>query len=389
MVCSKTSKFCCDFPTLAEIIATRSIPAAAWMRKLALAAVLIGLTVVVLGAYVRLTAAGLGCPDWPGCYGHLTPLGAEQSLAGGAALPGSPLDVGKAWHEMIHRYAASTLVLLIVMITALAIATRQRSASRSRYAVALLGIVVLQAALGMLTVTWQLKPLIVTLHLIFGLTTVGLLWWLWLSLRAEEEQHLASRAGSAFTGVRARSAPVGARTNPQAATWARRLALLALACLAVQIALGGWTSSNYAAIACPDFPRCQGSWWPPAMDYRDAFVLWHAPNIDYSGGVLANSARIAIHFTHRLGAFVTACALLAAAITVLRSRSLRAYRTSRAAAAAVLIALAAQLSIGISMVLRGFPLWLATAHNAGAALTLLAVLALVHSLWAAPARLSG
>ncbi len=347
------------------------------MRKLAFAAVLIGLTVVVLGAYVRLTAAGLGCPDWPGCYGHLTPFGAEQSVADGAALPGAPLDVGKAWHEMIHRYAASTLVLLIVLITALAIATRHESAARTRYAVALLGIVVLQAALGMLTVTWQLKPLIVTLHLIFGLTTLGLLWWLWLSLRAEDAEPPLISTKSSLASARS------------SARWARTLAVLALACLAVQIALGGWTSSNYAAIACPDFPRCQGSWWPAAMDYRDAFVLWRAPNIDYEGGVLANSARIAIHFTHRLGAFVTACALLAAALTVLRNRSLRAYRIPRAAAVAVLIALAAQLAIGISMVLRGFPLWLATAHNAGAALALLAVLALVHSLRATAAPSPG
>jgi heme a synthase len=354
---------------LAEIIEARSIPAAAWMRKLALAAVLLGLIVVVLGAYVRLTAAGLGCPDWPGCYGHLTPLGAERSLAEGAVLPGTPLDVTKAWHEMIHRYAASTLVLAIVLIAALAIATRHESAARSRYAVALLGIVVLQAALGMLTVTWQLKPLIVTLHLIFGLTTLGLLWWLWLSLRAEDTY--GALAGPA------------ASTPERSVGWARRLAVLALVCLAVQIALGGWTSSNYAAVACPDFPTCLGSWWP-AMDYRDAFVLWRAPSIDYEGGVLANPARIAIHFTHRMGALVTASVLLAAALTSLLSRSLHSLRAPRVAAAALVIALAVQLSIGISMVLEGFPLWLATAHNAGAALTLLAVLALVHGLRAAP-----
>jgi len=332
------------------------------MRKLALAAVLLGLTVVILGAYVRLTAAGLGCPDWPGCYGHVTPLGAEQSLATGAVLSGPALDVTKAWHEMIHRYAASTLVFLIVLIAALGIASRHESPRRARYAVALLGIVVLQAALGMLTVTLLLRPLIVTLHLIFGLTTVCLLWWLWLSLQAEG----------------AETAPSGtARAGPwRGAVWAARLAVLALVVLAIQIALGGWTSSNYAAIACPDFPTCQASWWP-AMDFRHAFVLWHAPSIDYEGGILTSAARRAIHFTHRIGAAVTACVLIAAALASFRQRALA---RPRLVAWLVLAAIAVQLAIGISMVLRGFPLWLATAHNAGAALTLLTVLALVHSL---------
>jgi len=365
---------------LAEIIATRSIPAAAWMRKLALAAVLLGFAVVVLGAYVRLTAAGLGCPDWPGCYGHITPLGAEHSLASGANFGGPALDVSKAWHEMIHRYAASTLGFLIVVIAALGIASRQESPRRAGYAVALLGIVVLQGALGMLTVTLLLRPLIVTLHLIFGLTTVSLLWWLWLSLRADGAD-TASRgiAWGEHGTVRLREGAVRASGGgiwSKRGIWAPRLAVLALVVLAVQIALGGWTSSNYAAIACPDFPTCQGSWWP-AMDYRHAFVLWHAPSIDYEGGILTSAARRAIHFTHRMGAGITACVLIAAALAAFRQRTLRRPRT---VAWFVLAALAVQLAIGISMVLEGFPLWLATAHNAGAALTLLAVLALVHSL---------
>src|SRR6185437_8710538 len=170
---------------------------------------------------------------------------------------------------------------------------------------------------------------IVTLHLIFGLTTVGLLWWLWLSLQAEATDMARVRFGAA-----------------RGAVWAARLAVLALVVLAVQIALGGWTSSNYAAIACPDFPTCQGSWWP-AMDYRHAFVLWHAPGIDYegrvamerraggqesapvrlrstdsgAGGILTSAARRAIHFTHRMGAAITACVLIAAAIAALRQRA--------------------------------------------------------------------
>src|SRR5207302_1475393 len=152
------------------------------IRGLALAGVLLCFSVVVLGAYVRLTDAGLGCPDWPGCYGHLTPLGAEQSAAVRVAFPSKPLDVGKAWREMIHRYAAGTLGLIIVVIAALAISCRRAKLVNTAYAIALLAIVVFQGLLGMLTVTWQLKPLIVTLHLLFGMTTLGLLWWLWMSL---------------------------------------------------------------------------------------------------------------------------------------------------------------------------------------------------------------
>ena len=330
-----------------------------WLRRLALAGVLLGFSVVVLGAYVRLTAAGLGCPDWPGCYGHFSPLGAEQSLAAEVTLPGTPLDVGKAWREMIHRYAASTLGFIIVLIAALAIVSREESPGRARYALLLLATVVVQGALGMLTVTWQLRPLIVSLHLLFGLTTLSLLWWLYLDAR---------------TPVRAAAAlPRG-----PAVPWVRALATFALIVLIVQIALGGWTSSNYAAIACPDFPTCQGSLWP-AMDYRDGFVLWHRVAGSYEGGVLALAARTAIHFTHRLGALVTTVVLGSAAASVLASAR-RLPRAAVSAAAAVFAALALQLGIGISMVVRGFPLALATAHNAGAALTLLAVLALLHTL---------
>jgi cytochrome c oxidase assembly protein subunit 15 len=237
--------------------------------------------------------------------------------------------------------------------------------------------------LGMLTVTWQLRPLIVTLHLLFGLTTLSLLWWLWLTLRDDVPgAETAVPAAWAGPGVRSRAPASDSQAGPgvRAAIWARRLAILALVVLAVQIALGGWTSSNYAAIACPDFPTCQGSWWPP-MDFRDAFVLWHAPDIDYQGGILTSAARMAIHFTHRMGAAATTCVLIAAVIAALRQTK---WRRPRAVAWFVLAALAAQLTIGISMVLRGFPLWIATAHNAGAALTLLAVLALVHSLRSQP-----
>ena len=336
---------------------------ARWMRRLALAGALLAFAVVVLGAYVRLSAAGLGCPDWPGCYGHLTPRAALAGAAPGAVGAAAP-DAGKAWREMTHRYAAGTLVLLIVAITALALAARRQRLVNVPFALTLLAAVIVQAILGMLTVTWQLQPLIVTAHLVFGLTTLGMLWWLALSVPS-------SSWGATSLGGAGRSLLGGAAYIASA----HHLALLGVVALALQIALGGWTSSNYAAIACPDFPTCQGAWWPH-RDFRDAFVLWHAANVDYEGGLLPTAARVAIHLTHRLGAVIATAALALAAVYTLRQRGLS---HARLRAWAVLGALTLQLLIGVSMVLEGFPLWLATAHTAGAALLLLAALALVRA----------
>jgi heme a synthase len=339
---------------------------ARWIRRLAIAGVVLCFTVVVLGAYVRLTAAGLGCPDWPGCYGQLTPSAAAHSASVPAAYASRPLQVGKAWREMIHRYAVGTLSVLIFGLAALAIRTRRQHLLSVPFALALLATLLVQALLGALTVTWQLNPLVVTLHLLFGLMTLALLWWLVLSMP------LNSWGASAIRGPGRRVSGGGAQ--PYASAY--RLALLGLGALVLQIALGGWMSSNYAAIACPDFPTCQNAWWPPT-DYRHAFVLWHGLNVDYEGGVLSNPARTAIHLTHRLGALVASGALALAALFVLRRRVLTA---AWPRAWFVLGALALQLLIGVSMVLKAFPLWLATAHTAGAALLLLATLALLRSL---------
>ena len=341
------------------------MPVALWMRRLAIAGVLLCFAVVVLGAYVRLTAAGLGCPDWPGCYGHLSPVGAAHSTDLRQAFPDRPLEVGKAWREMIHRYAVGTLSCLILALAVLAVRTRRQRLVSVPLALALVATLIVQALLGMLTVTWRLNPLIVTAHLVFGMTTLALLWWLTLSLPT-------SSWGSAAMGSPGRSIS-GGGGSPLAS--AHRLTLIALAALLVQIVLGGWTSSNYAAVACPDFPTCQGALWPHA-DFAHAFVLWHG-QINYEGGVLANPARVAIHLTHRLGALVATIALTVAAVFVLRRRGLVA---SRPRAWGVLAALALQLAIGASMVLKSFPLWLATAHTAGAAVLLLATLALLRSL---------
>jgi cytochrome c oxidase assembly protein subunit 15 len=314
-----------------------------WIRRLALGGAILCFGVVVLGGYTRLSNSGLGCPDWPGCYGHVAPTGSADNYA-------TAEDVRKAWVEMIHRYAAETLGLIVVLIAALSIRARRERGISAWYAVALLALIVFQGMLGMLTVTWLLKPLIVTGHLIGGLTTFALLLWLWLTLRARDRP---MDGASVLAGNRV------VESGGRARVWAT----LALAALGLQVFLGGWTSSNYAAVACPDLPKCQNQWIPDA-DYRDAFVLWRGLGINYAGGVLDHPARVAIHFTHRMGALLASIFLLLASHAALRGLG----RGPRWAGLAVLAALVLQLSIAVFMVLRAFPLPLAAAHNAGAAL---------------------
>jgi heme a synthase len=349
------------------------MPIDRWMRGLALAGVLLCFGVIVLGAYVRLTDAGLGCPDWPGCYGHISPVGAEDSPASQAQYPGRPLQAAKAWHEMIHRYAAGTLGCVIIVIAALAIAARKPKVVGTGFGLLLFATVIVQAALGMLTVTWLLKPLIVTAHLLFGMTTLALLWWLWLRLQLRPFPGGASIVvGTGLRGA-AGNAWSSRQSAARAAYW---LAVLCIIVLAAQFFLGAWTSANYAALACPDFPTCQGAWWPHA-DFRHAFVLWRGLWVDYQGGILANPARVAIHLAHRLGALTVTLTFVAVSCFVISRSSLAA---ARPRAYLVLAALGLQLAIGISMVLGTFPLWLTTAHTAGAALLLMAILALTAKL---------
>lgn len=320
-----------------------------WFRRIALAGAILAATVVVLGAWVRLTAAGLGCPDWPGCYGHVFP---EQSPAAGH-------DFAKALHEMIHRYVATTLGLIITTLLAWSVANRRDAGQPLAAPLALFVLVCLQGALGALTVTLLLTPMIVTAHLLGGLTTLGVLRWLSITPPrqepAEQERSL------------------------------RGFALGALAVLIMQVALGGWTSTNYAAVACPDFPTCQNSWWP-SMDYANGFRPSHGLGIDYEGGILAHPARVAIHFTHRLGAAVTGSVLLAlAATTWRRSRSVRLRRIAGWLAGAVCL----QIGLGVATVVWGVPLPVATLHNAGAALLVVTMVTLLRALWpsSAPAML--
>src|SRR5580698_4813568 len=312
-----------------------------WFRRLALLGAALAATVVVLGAWVRLTDAGLGCPDWPGCYGHFYPQ-ADHNFS-------------KAIHEMIHRYFATTLGTIIIGLLAWAVWNR-KARGQPLTAVALLFLLVcLQGALGALTVTLLLKPLIVTAHLLGGLSTLAILWW--LSLTPERRDLAPPELGL------------------------RKFALVAAVALLLQIALGGWTSTNYAAVACPDFPTCQQSWWPP-MDFRDAFVLWRGLDIDYTGGVLANPARIAIHVTHRIGAVIAGSILgFTGIVCLVRARA----RALKLAGGLLIFAVLLQIGIGVTMVRFGMPLALATLHNAGAAFLVICIATLLRTLWPEPA----
>jgi cytochrome c oxidase assembly protein subunit 15 len=314
--------------------------------RLARLATLLAFFVVTIGAYVRLSDAGLGCPDWPGCYGQLV---VSESLSADPAIGeefGRAVHTGKAWREMIHRYLASTLGLLILGLAFIGWRNRHAVGQAWRVPLALVALVIFQGLLGMWTVTLLLKPLIVVAHLLGGLSTLALLFWL------------------ARSGV-----------TPLRMPGVRVLGLFAAAALLLQIALGGWTSANYAALACPDFPTCQTQWWPEIADFQDGFVLWRGLGVDYEGGVLDHPARVAIHFSHRLGAILATLVLAAFGIMLARKAE------SRPAGLAVLAALAVQLALGISIVLWGVPLAIAVAHNGVAAILLLTVINAHKRIW--------
>ena len=321
-------------------------------HKLCLLGAILAFCVIVLGAYVRLSHAGLGCPDWPGCYGHLTAgQAAENQPTANAAFPERPVEYAKALKEMLHRYLATTLGVVILVIGALAWRNRQDPLQPVGLPLAAIGLVIFQGLLGMWTVTLLLKPAIVSAHLAGGLTTMALLWWMALQTTS--------------------------RSRPKSEDSLRRWAVIGMVVLVVQILLGGWVSSNYSAVACPDFPTCQRSYWP-TMDFKNAFVLWRGLGIDYEGGVLDHPARVAIHYTHRIGAIVAALVLGFVAWKAVRTGQSPGVRT---AGIALALALVTQWLVGPIMVIKTFPLPLATAHNAVAALLVLAMVALLRFLF--------
>ncbi|MEC5398116.1 COX15/CtaA family protein [Uliginosibacterium sp. H1] len=327
------------------------------LRKLIALSLLLTAIVVVLGAYVRLSDAGLGCPDWPGCYGQLSPHHAEDEIrAAHAAEPYGPVSMPKAWKEMIHRYLASTLGFLIIAIAWLSWRASKRGEGSAAVAIALVGVVIFQGLLGKWTVTLLLKPAIVTLHLLGGLTVLGMLTWLFARARGLSRQVVGS--GMALA------------------------ARVALVLLVVQITLGGWVSTNYAALACTDLPTCHGEWLPQ-MDVGNAFHVLRELGMTAEGDLLSREALTAIHFMHRVGAVVAGLYLIVFGLRLRRLEPLRGLGNGLVAAVVL------QIALGIANVLLSLPLPLAVAHNAGAALLIVLTVTANYRLRAAePVRAS-
>lgn len=372
-------------------------------HRLAWLAVALTLCVVVFGAFVRLSDAGLSCPDWPTCYGRAAWPKAAQDVSSHAASAIRPFETHKAWREQVHRHLAASLGVLVLILALLAARRRRfgiaqivaasvlvavaiplymRGEHAAASALAIVGeaillfaalrwsrgsmvpapaqalapigaltlsVIIFQALLGMWTVTWLLKPIVVMGHLLGGLTTFSLL--IWMAWRATDRPITLADAGVL-----------------------RRWAFAGLALLALQIALGGWVSANYAALSCGlDFPKCVGQWWPPT-DFREGFVLWRGVGVDYEGGVLDGASRIAIQMSHRIVAVLLALYLLTFAWRLFRTPGMRNW------ALTLVILTLAQVTLGILNVKLGLPLHVAVAHNAGAALLLFTLVSLLARL---------
>jgi heme a synthase len=330
------------------------------LHALTLLTLFLTFDLVLFGAFTRLTDSGLGCPDWPGCYGSASPLGARDEIrVEQAARPQGPVTHGKAWVEMVHRYLATAVGVLVTVMAVAAWWLRRRDAQAPSPAWALVTLVwvVAQGAFGALTVTMKLYPAIVTLHLLGG---IGLLVLLTLQDQVFEPR------------------PVALSPGLRAAAWGTA------ALVVMQLALGGWVSTNYAVLACRDFPTCQGQWWPP-MDFAQGFTLRRELGETASGSYLPFAALTAIHVTHRVAAVFVLGALAALSWALHRSGDAALRRVAGALAGLALL----QLATGLSNVVLGWPLVAAVFHTGGAAalaVVLAHLLARAHVQPAAKAR---
>lgn len=327
-----------------------------YFKLLSLSATALAFLVIVLGAYVRLSDAGLGCPDWPGCYGKiLAPTSAKDVEAANAVFPERPVETGKAWKEMVHRYFASLLGLFIISMAFIAFKNRKQESQQVLLPAFLVALVIFQGMLGMWTVTLLLKPAIVTMHLLLGMLTFALLWL--VSLKA----------------LNLKIEPTERQVGGLLKVWA----VLALVVLYFQIALGGWTSTNYVAMHCWDFPTCQGKWLPE-MDFAEGFTLWRGLGTNYEGGVLSNAAGVAVHFSHRMGALLTFFMVSVLGVFTLFAVKSRVIKIT---ATLVILLLLTQLSLGVANVLMRLPIPIAVSHNGVAGLLLIALVTLNYVIW--------
>ncbi|KGJ97454.1 COX15/CtaA family protein [Colwellia psychrerythraea] len=333
------------------------------LSRLVLTSLLLAIVVIGLGAYTRLTHAGLGCPDWPTCYGLLdVPQTSAQIAAAEQAFPQKPVEPAKAWNEMIHRYFAGSLGLLIAAIAFFSVKLRFSKRSTIRYPVILplfiLCVVIFQAALGMWTVTLKLMPIVVMGHLLGGFTTLCLLFLLYLRINAK--------------GINAQG---GNLVDWQLKKYSS-YALLGISILTAQIALGGWTSSNYAAMSCVELPICQGDWLGN-LTFEQSFDLIPPNKDSYEFGHLEHNERVTIHVSHRIGAIITGVFIAWLAIMVfLRART----HAIKSTALVLLSLLIVQISLGISNIWFSLPLKVAVAHNLVAACLMLSLITLAYKL---------
>ena len=309
------------------------------ISKLSFVGALFTLIVISLGAWVRLTDAGLGCPDWPGCYGLLTTPNTVDELAKAREYyPNADIDVGKAWREMLHRYMAGLLGLYVFFITYISIKYSKRSYTLP---VLISILIIIQAIMGMLTVTMLVKPTIVTTHLFFGMLTATLLFM--NSLK--------------YSNISMSSEKIPA------------IALIVISItwvfLIIQILLGGWTSTNYASLACTDFPKCLDQWYPKEMIFNEAFNVINLPDVNYEGGILAYGAKVAIHYSHRITALILTFVFISALYVVFK---LNKHSLLKKLMSISIIFFILQIILGISNVVYSLPLNIAVWHTMNAAI---------------------